>query len=57
MVKIDFVSYKYREVEIMYNLYGDNEYTVQYCGDDYYFDSIKDAEKFIDDEIMSIPFC
>ena len=56
MVKIDFVSYKYREVEIMYNLYGDNEYTVQYCGDDYYFNSAKDAEKFIDDEIMSVPF-
>lgn len=57
MVKIDFVSYKYREIEIMYNLYGDNEYTVQYCGDDYYFNNAKDAEKFIDDEIMSAPFC
>lgn len=57
MVKIDFVSYKYREIEIMYNLYGDNEYTVQYYGDDYYFNSAKDAEKFIDDEIMSVPFC
>lgn len=48
MVKIDFVSYKYREFEIMYNLYGDNEYTVQYCGDDFFFKTEKEAEKFID---------
>lgn len=46
--KIDFMSFKYKDYDITFNLYGDNEYTVQYCGDDYYFNSAKDAEMFID---------
>ena len=55
--KIDFMNFKYRNVDIMYNFYGEGEYSVQYCGDDYVFKTEKEAEKFIDDEICSVPFC
>lgn len=46
--KIDFMSFKYRDFNITFNLYGQNEYTVQYCGDDFFFKTKKEAEKFID---------
>lgn len=39
---------KYRNYDIEYNIYGANEYTVQYCGDDFFFKTEKEAEKFID---------
>ena len=39
---------KYRNYNIEYNIYGANEYTVQYCGDDYLFYNIREAENFID---------
>lgn len=32
---------------IEYNLYGQNEYTVQYCGDDVWFESREEAEAFV----------
>ena len=46
--KIDFMSFKYKDFDITFNLYGQNEYTVQYCGDDFFFKTKKEAEKFID---------
>lgn len=46
--KIDFMSFKYKDIDIVYNLYGINEYTVQYCGDDFCFETEKEAEMFID---------
>lgn len=46
--KIDFMSFKYKNYDITFNLYGMNEYTVQYCGDDFCFETEKDAEMFID---------
>ena len=46
--KIDFMSFKYKDYDITFNLYGQNEYTVQYCGDDFFFKTEKEAEKFID---------
>ena len=46
--KIDFMNFKYKNVDIMYNFYGEGEYSVQYCGDDYIFKTEKEAEKFID---------
>lgn len=39
---------EYKGYFIEFNLYGRDEYTVQYCGDDYYFQTLKDAEAFID---------
>lgn len=48
MDKIDFMSIKYKNYEIVYNLYKINEYSVQYCGDDFLFESEKEAEMFID---------
>ena len=48
MDKIDFMSIKYKNYEIEYNLYKMNEYSVQYCGDDFLFESEKEAEMFID---------
>ena len=38
----------YRDYGIDYNIYGTNEYTVQFCGDDYEFSTIEDAKIFID---------
>lgn len=31
---------------VEYNFYGRNEYTVQYCGDDIFFDTKEEAIKF-----------
>ena len=38
----------YKGMDIEWNLYGNNEYSVQYCGDDYFFETEREAEKFID---------
>lgn len=46
--KIDFMGFNYKGYNIVYNIYGINEYTVQYCGDEYCFETEKDAESFID---------
>lgn len=45
---IEFMNFKYKNFDITFNLYGMNEYTVQYCGDDFCFETEKDAEIFID---------
>ena len=39
----------YKGYGIDYNIYGQGEYTVQYCGDDYWFTSEEKAREFIDD--------
>ena len=39
----------YRDYDIEHNLYGKGEYTVQYCGDDIWFDSLDEAKLYIDD--------
>ena len=46
--KIDFMGFNYKGYNIVYNMDGINEYTVQYCGDDFCFETEKDAEMFID---------
>lgn len=33
----------------MQNCYGYDEYSVQYCGDDYYFTELNEAFEFIDE--------
>ena len=38
----------YNGYSIEYNFYGQNEYSVQYCGDDVIFNSLTEAKKFID---------
>ena len=40
--------YEYHGYCIEYNLYGENEFTVQYCGDDIFFKTEADAKAFID---------
>ena len=40
---------QYNGYYIEYDIYGSNEYTVQYMGDDVWFDSIEDAKAFIDE--------
>lgn len=40
---------EYKDYDITYNFYGNGEYTVQYCGDDVWFTSEKEAREFIDD--------
>ena len=40
---------QYNGYYIEHNLYGEDEYTVQYCGDDVWFDNLESAKKFIDD--------
>ena len=46
--KIKRMSTVYKNYTIEYNLYGQNEYTVQYCGDDFFFKTERDAVNFID---------
>lgn len=41
--------YPYKGYDVVQNCYGHNEYTVQYCGDDYYFTELDEAFKFIDE--------
>lgn len=44
----------YKGMDIEWNLYGNHEYSVQYCGDDYFFETERDAEEFIDELICLI---
>lgn len=37
----------YKGYYIDFNLYDQNEYTVQYCGDDLWFDTEEEARNFI----------
>ena len=39
---------EYNGYYIEYNIYGENEYTVQFCGDDVVFETMKQAQAFID---------
>ena len=39
---------EYRGYYICFNFYGREEYTVQYCGDDFIFKTEEDARAFID---------
>lgn len=43
-----YTYFEYKGHYISFDLYGNNEYTVQYCGDDIYFRTEKDAKEFID---------
>lgn len=40
---------EYKGYYIEFNIYGSNEYSVQYCGDDLIFKSVTDARAFIDE--------
>ena len=40
---------EYRGFYIEFNFYGSGEYTVQYCGDDMWFDTLDEAKAFIDE--------
>ena len=40
---------EYKGYYIEFNFYGMNEYSVQYCGDDYMFSSFTGATKFVDE--------
>lgn len=40
---------EYKGFEIEYDFYGEGEYSVQYDGDDLMFDSVEEAEHFIDE--------
>lgn len=44
-------SIEYKGYFIEFNFYGQNEFSVQYIGDDFIFNSEKDAKKFIDERI------
>lgn len=39
---------EYKGYYIEFNIYGQEEYTVQYCGDDLFFRTEKEAKDFID---------
>lgn len=39
----------YKGYGIDYNFYGENEYSVQYDGDDVMFSTLKEAKAFIDE--------
>lgn len=40
---------EYRGYDITFNLYGKNEYTVEFCGDDVVFETEAQAKAFIDE--------
>lgn len=40
---------EYKGFYIEFNIYGGNEYTVQYCGDDIIFDTEEEAKGFIEE--------
>ena len=42
----------YKNSFIEYNFYGQGEYSVQYCGDDFIFNTLEEAKVFIDTEIV-----
>lgn len=44
-----FTVEEYKGYGIDFNFYGQNEYSVQYCGDDVLFGSIEEAREFIDE--------
>lgn len=39
---------EYKGYGIDFNIYGQNEYSVQYCGDDFMFQTMEEAKQFID---------
>ena len=39
---------KYKGYIIVFNLYGQYEYTIQYCGDELFFYTLRAAHEFID---------
>ena len=39
---------EYKGFYIAYNVYGHEEITVQYCGDDIHFNTEQEAREFID---------
>lgn len=41
----------YEGYGIDFNIYGEGEYSVQICGDDFLFSTIEEAREFIDTEI------
>lgn len=40
---------EYKGYYIEFNIYGQKEYSVQYCGDDVIFKTEKEAKDFIDE--------
>lgn len=40
--------FEYKGYYIEYNFYGENEWSVQYCGDDIIFNDFNEAKDFID---------
>lgn len=44
---------EYRGIKIEFNFYGQNEWTVQWCGDDIWFTSKEDAMVFIDEVVRA----
>lgn len=43
----------YKGYDIEFNFYNRNEYTIQYCGDDLWFNNLDDVKEFIDIEVKS----
>ena len=41
----------YKSVFIEYDFYGQGEYSIQYCGDDFIFNTLEEAKNFVDTEI------
>ena len=40
---------EYKSMMIDFNFYGTNEFSVQFCGDDFIFKTEEEAKSFIDD--------
>lgn len=44
----DIQSMIYKGYSIEFNIYGQNEYTVEFEGDDVWFTSLSEAKRFVD---------
>lgn len=48
MLNADHRIEEYKGYYIEHNFYGENEWSVQYCGDDIIFNDFNEAKDFID---------
>ena len=43
-----YYTFEYKGYGVDYNVYNNNEYSIQIAGDDYIFETIEEVQEFID---------
>ena len=52
VITMNYIEYKGYYIET--NFYGQNEISVQYCGDDILFPTVQEAKEFIDEVVKEV---